>query len=205
MTNEEILRGIAEIVNEVAGVETSEITPEKSFVDELLVNRKLSKRNREQRRMREDVHRHLGCEALEIVDVKFHVHGRRDLRRNVSLKHGEWSARTRDVRSVERAETMGEARREIAGELAPERIVPAELAAAQHVVTIELVEVLANRVDAVQRAADVARAVVGDARPDAARCHLGDELLDGEHAVGEDGVRVIIDEHRASLRHCDER
>ena len=35
VTNEEILRGLAEIVNEVAGVETSEITPEKSFVDEL--------------------------------------------------------------------------------------------------------------------------------------------------------------------------
>jgi acyl carrier protein len=35
VTNEEILHGLAEIVNEVAGVETSEITPEKSFVDEL--------------------------------------------------------------------------------------------------------------------------------------------------------------------------
>ncbi|MGH3887460.1 MAG: acyl carrier protein [Pseudonocardiaceae bacterium] len=35
MTNEEILRGLAEIVNEVAGVENSEITPEKSFVDDL--------------------------------------------------------------------------------------------------------------------------------------------------------------------------
>lgn len=35
VTNEEILHGIAEIVNEVAGVEPSEITPEKSFVDEL--------------------------------------------------------------------------------------------------------------------------------------------------------------------------
>ncbi len=35
MTNEEILSGLAEIVNEVAGVETSEITREKSFVDDL--------------------------------------------------------------------------------------------------------------------------------------------------------------------------
>lgn len=35
MTNEEILEGLAEIVNEVAGVETSEITIEKSFVDDL--------------------------------------------------------------------------------------------------------------------------------------------------------------------------
>lgn len=35
VTNEEILRGLAEIVNEVAGVDTSEITLEKSFVDDL--------------------------------------------------------------------------------------------------------------------------------------------------------------------------
>ncbi|HZA18047.1 MAG: acyl carrier protein [Actinomycetota bacterium] len=35
MTNEEILGVLAEIVNEVAGVETSEITPDKSFVDDL--------------------------------------------------------------------------------------------------------------------------------------------------------------------------
>ncbi len=35
MTNEEILGGLAEIVNEVAGVETSEVTREKSFVDDL--------------------------------------------------------------------------------------------------------------------------------------------------------------------------
>ena len=35
MTNEEILGVLAEIVNEVAGVETSEITPNKSFVDDL--------------------------------------------------------------------------------------------------------------------------------------------------------------------------
>ncbi|MGH3933880.1 MAG: acyl carrier protein [Pseudonocardiaceae bacterium] len=35
MTNEEILGVLAEIVNEVAGVETSEITTDKSFVDDL--------------------------------------------------------------------------------------------------------------------------------------------------------------------------
>ncbi len=35
MTNDEILDNLAEVVNEVAGVETSEITPEKSFVDDL--------------------------------------------------------------------------------------------------------------------------------------------------------------------------
>ncbi|MFN2495846.1 MAG: acyl carrier protein [Pseudonocardiaceae bacterium] len=35
MTKEDILRDLAEIVNEVAGVEPSEITLEKSFVDDL--------------------------------------------------------------------------------------------------------------------------------------------------------------------------
>jgi acyl carrier protein len=35
VTNEEILGGLAEIVNEVAGVDTSEVTREKSFVDDL--------------------------------------------------------------------------------------------------------------------------------------------------------------------------
>lgn len=35
MTNEEILGVLAEIVNEVAGVETNEITADKSFVDDL--------------------------------------------------------------------------------------------------------------------------------------------------------------------------
>jgi acyl carrier protein len=35
VTNEEILGVLAEIVNEVAGVETGEITPDKSFVDDL--------------------------------------------------------------------------------------------------------------------------------------------------------------------------
>lgn len=35
MTQQEILEVLAEIVNEVAGVDTSEITPDKSFVDDL--------------------------------------------------------------------------------------------------------------------------------------------------------------------------
>ena len=35
MTNEEILSDLADIVKEVAGVDTSEVTLEKSFVDDL--------------------------------------------------------------------------------------------------------------------------------------------------------------------------
>ncbi|MGH3718699.1 MAG: acyl carrier protein [Pseudonocardiaceae bacterium] len=35
VTNEEILEGLATIVHEVAGIEKNEITPDKSFVDQL--------------------------------------------------------------------------------------------------------------------------------------------------------------------------
>ncbi|HEY8374062.1 MAG TPA: acyl carrier protein [Pseudonocardiaceae bacterium] len=35
MTNEEILKGLAEIVEEVAGVSASDVTLEKAFVDDL--------------------------------------------------------------------------------------------------------------------------------------------------------------------------
>jgi acyl carrier protein len=35
VSNEEILSGFAEIVEEIAGVDAAEVTPEKSFVDDL--------------------------------------------------------------------------------------------------------------------------------------------------------------------------
>jgi acyl carrier protein len=35
VSNEEILPGLAEIVEEIAGIEAAEVTPEKSFVDDL--------------------------------------------------------------------------------------------------------------------------------------------------------------------------
>jgi acyl carrier protein len=35
MTDQEILSGLAEIVEEIAGVPAEEVTPEKSFVDDL--------------------------------------------------------------------------------------------------------------------------------------------------------------------------
>ncbi len=35
MTQEEILAGLGEIIDEIAGVPASEVTPEKSFVDDL--------------------------------------------------------------------------------------------------------------------------------------------------------------------------
>jgi acyl carrier protein len=35
VSNEDILSGLAEIVEEIAGVDAAEVTPEKSFVDDL--------------------------------------------------------------------------------------------------------------------------------------------------------------------------
>jgi acyl carrier protein len=35
VSNEEILSGLAEIVEEIAGVDADQVTPEKSFVDDL--------------------------------------------------------------------------------------------------------------------------------------------------------------------------
>ena len=35
MTDQEILAGLAEIVDEIAGVPADEVTPEKNFVDDL--------------------------------------------------------------------------------------------------------------------------------------------------------------------------
>jgi acyl carrier protein len=35
MTDQEILAGLAEIINEIADIEVSEVTPDKSFVDDL--------------------------------------------------------------------------------------------------------------------------------------------------------------------------
>jgi acyl carrier protein len=35
VSNEDILSGLAEIVEEIAGVDADEVTPEKSFVDDL--------------------------------------------------------------------------------------------------------------------------------------------------------------------------
>jgi acyl carrier protein len=35
MTEEEIMKGLAEIIDEIAGVPAEEITPDKSFVDDL--------------------------------------------------------------------------------------------------------------------------------------------------------------------------
>ena len=35
MSNEEILSGLAEIIEEIAGVDADQVTPEKSFVDDL--------------------------------------------------------------------------------------------------------------------------------------------------------------------------
>jgi len=93
---------------------------------------------------------------------------------------------------VEAAKAVGEARPEIIGDLTPERVVPAELTAAQDVVPIELVEIVADPVDGPHGATDVSRDMVGDTRPHAARADDALELLDGEGTVGESRMGVTV-------------
>jgi acyl carrier protein len=42
-TQEEIISGLAEIIEEVTGIEPSEVTPEKSFVDDLDIDSYIQK------------------------------------------------------------------------------------------------------------------------------------------------------------------
>ena len=67
-----------------------------------------------------------------------------ELVRKLALEHAHARAVVGDVHRVQRADAVREARGEIVGKLAPERVVPAELAAARNVVGLERVEILAH-------------------------------------------------------------
>jgi len=162
-----------------------------------LLERLLPEGHREEGRVGEDVDGHLGGKALEILDVRVHVilgiePGRP--RAGEGVQQGAVGKEDR----VEAADAVGEAGREIVRQLAPELVVPAELSTAEDVVAFELVEVGANLGHRVERTADVARAMISDARPDSAGAHLGDELFDREDAVRESRVGVEVHEHRAT-------
>lgn len=153
--------------------------------------------------MGEDVDGHLDGESLEIVEVRIHVYLRVEPGRP-RTREGVEDATAGQEDRVEAAESVSEAGREIVRQFAPELVVPAELAAAEHIVAIELVEILADRGYRIARAAHIARTVVGNGRPNASCGDLRDELLDGEHAVGEGGVGVEVD-WQTGLRHGDAR
>jgi hypothetical protein len=88
---------------------------------------------------------------------------------------------------------MREAADEVLGELAPEGVVPAELSAARDLVSVQLVEVLADPLRGVEGPAHVARDVVGDARPDAAPVRDVDQFGDRQLAVRHRRVRVAVE------------
>src|SRR5689334_9028725 len=96
---------------------------------------------------------------------------------------------------------MSEATDQIIGQLAPERVMPAELAAAEDVVVVvERVEIGARLVDGADGTLHVRGDVVRDARPNESRTGNGDELVDREAAVGEGRMRVTVD--RLPRRWC---
>ena len=68
----------------------------------------LAKRRRDERRMREDVDRHLAGERLERRDVRFHVRRRRQARRQVAMEDAE-PATVGETDGVQRADAMREA------------------------------------------------------------------------------------------------
>ena len=154
--------------------------------------------------MGEDVDGHLGGEPLEIVEVRVHVFLRVEPGRPWT-REGVEDATVGQEDRVEASESVSEAGRKIVRQFAPEPVVPAELAAAEDIVAIELVEILVDRDYRIARTAHVARTVVGNGRPNASCGDLRDELLDGEHAVGEGGVRVAVDGPRGGVRGADWR
>src|SRR5690349_9738418 len=95
---------------------------------------------------------------------------------------------------------MSEATDQIIGQLTPERIMPAELAAAEDVIIVERIEIGARPVDGTDGTLHVRREVVRDAWPDESRAGDGNELVDREAAVGEGRMRVAVD--RLPRRWC---
>ncbi len=94
---------------------------------------------------------------------------------------------------MERSDPVREAAHEIVRELAPEWVVPAELASTQHLVSLQLVEVRDDVLNAGDAASDVARDVVGDRR-DHTQCGSAlDHLCHGDRAVGKCRMRVAVD------------
>ena len=158
-----------------------------------LVRIDLAQRRRDERRMREDVHRHLRGERLERRHVRLHVRATVRARRAGRDGRRERSEPFGQTDGVQRADAMREASHRVGRELTPERVVPAELAAAQHVVLLEIVEILRDGARRIARRRRVARDVVGHARPHAERRGALDDFGDGERAVGVRRVRVAVD------------
>ena len=93
---------------------------------------------------------------------------------------------------MERPEAMREARDEIVGELAPERVVPAKLTAAEDVVLVERGDVLAGSLDGVHGPRDIARDMVGHGGHHVQRSGALDHLFDGERAIRKNRVSVTV-------------
>jgi hypothetical protein len=83
--------------------------------------------------------------------------------------------------------------REVRGHLAPERVVPAELARPHDGMLLEGGDVGTHFIDVLQALAHVVRAVIGNTRPHTTRMRTLDQLLDRERAVGKGGVGVAVE------------
>src|SRR5438045_6389623 len=100
---------------------------------------------------------------------------------------------------------MGESANEIVWQLTPERVMPADLSPAQHVMLFEGVEILACLVHRTHRVVHVRRDVIADARTDLAASGDLDHLVDSQLSVGENCVGMTVDwlpRAHFRMRHC---
>src|SRR5437763_1153255 len=82
---------------------------------------------------------------------------------------------------------------DVVGELTPERVVPAKLAAPQYLVLLESIEVRADLVDRANRAVHVRGDVIAHSLPDAAPSGDVEQLRNRELTVRERRVSVAVD------------
>ena len=155
------------------------------------LQRQLAQRDGQQRRMREDVDRHLSGHRFECGDVRLHVRVGCERRRESA--EGMHQGATADLYGVQRPDAVREARHQRRRQLAPQGVVPAEFAAPEHVVAIQVIEIRPDAVHRPDALRDVRRDVVGHRGTNSTLlCELHD-LRDGERAVGVCGMRVAVD------------
>src|SRR5258708_3726194 len=142
--------------------------------------------------MGEDIDGHFGGESAYLVEMRVHVAVGSEALGQIALESVHQRAVVQ-MDSVQRSDAMIEARDQVRGYFAPERVVPTELAGAQHREFVENVEVGANAVYVLDRSSDIAGDVIGYAWPNAARTGALDERPDLQGPVGHGRVCMTID------------
>ena len=150
-----------------------------------------AKRRRHERGMREDIHRHLPRERLQRRDVRLHVCPRGERRRQLRGE-GAKKASVAEANGVQRTDPVREATHGGRRELAPQRVVPAELASAKHRIPVQVIEIPLHGIQRIHVGGGVARHVVRHARASAEAGCDGDDLGDRQCSIRMCGMRVAV-------------